>query len=99
MSRVIFLLCLVILGYLFCDAYLNIEIAASKNNTFTQIQKQEIDALQNIDSVKQLGKIHLDTIRRVQRNYSRKALINAGLLVGVILLQIILFSRRKIRKS
>ena len=86
-----------ILLYLFYDTFLNIEIAISKNNTFTQIQKKEIDAEENIDSVKQLGKKHLDTIRRIHRNYSNKALINSGLLVLVILLQIILFRRKQTR--
>jgi hypothetical protein len=97
MSRVIFLLSLGILLYLFYDSFLNIEIAISKNNAFTQIRKQEIDVVQNIDSVKQLGKTHLDTIRRVHRNYSRKALINTGLLIVVILFQIILFRRKQTR--
>lgn len=97
MSRVIFLLSLGILLYLFYDTFLNIEIAISKNNTFTQIQKKEIDAEENIDSVKQLGKKHLDTIRRIHRNYSSKALINSGLLVLVIFLQIILFRRKQTR--
>jgi hypothetical protein len=98
MSRVIFLLSLGILLFLFYDSFLNIEIAISKNNAFTQIRKQEIDVVQNIDSVKQLGKTHLDTIRRVHRNYSRKALINTGLLIVVILFQIILFRRKQTRR-
>jgi hypothetical protein len=97
MSRVIFLLSLGILLYFFYDSFLNIEIAISKNNAFTQMQKEEIDACQNIDSVKQLGKKYLDTIRRVHRNYSNKALINTGLLVVVILFQIILFCRMRTR--
>ena len=98
MSRVIFLLSLGILLYLFYDSFLNIEIAISKNNAFTQMQKEKIDASQNIDSVKQLGKKHLDTIRRVHRNYSNKALINTGLLIVVILFQIILFRRKQTRR-
>ena len=97
MSRVIFLLSLVILLYLFYDTFLSIEIAPSKNNAFTQIQKQEIDAVQNIDSVKQLGKKYLDTIRRAHKKYSGKALINTGLLFVLIIFQIILFCKKLTR--
>ncbi len=97
MNRVIFLLSLGILLYLFYDSFFNIEIAVSKNNAFTQIQKQEIDAAQNIDSVKQLGKKYLDTIRRIHKKYSGKALINTGLLFVLIIFQIIHFRKKLTR--
>ena len=84
---------------MFYYSFSNIEIAGSKNNTFTAIQKEQIDAIQNIDSVKQVSKNHLDTIRRIHLKYSDKALINSGLLFLALVIQIILFRRSQFNKS
>ena len=50
--------------------------AASKNEAFTSMQKAEVAAIQNIDRAKQKAKEYLDTIRRVHKKHSDKALIN-----------------------
>ena len=86
-----------ILLYLLADSFMHFDLAATKNNALTSMQKMQIDDLQSIDTVKQKAKNYLDTIRRVHREYSAQSVINFWLLVGLILIQTFLLSM-KLRK-
>ena len=93
MSRVLYILSLGIILYLLYNSFLQVEVAVSKNNTFTTVQKEEVDAVQNMDTVKQFAKNHLNTIRRVHRKYSNNAIINIGLLILAFIIQVLLFRK------
>ena len=80
-----------LLLYLLADSLMHFDLAASKNNAFTSMQKMEIDSTQNIDAVKLKAKGFLDTIRRVHKKYSDKSVINFWLIAGLIIIQIFLF--------
>lgn len=87
-----------VLLYLLVDAFVNIDFAFSKNNAYTSMQKMEIDSMHNIELVKEKGKSHLDTIRRVHRKYSDKSVVNFWLVTGLIFIQVFLFiNRRKLQ--
>lgn len=81
-----------IILFLLADSFTNFDLAATKNNAMTSMQKIEIDNLQSIDTAKQKAKDYLDTIRRVHRQYSAQSVINFWLLVGLILIQTVLLS-------
>jgi hypothetical protein len=80
-----------LLFYLLADSFMHFDLAASKNNAFTSMQKMEIDSIQSIATVKQKAKDHLDTIRRVHKKYSDESVINFWLLVVLIIIQTFLF--------
>jgi hypothetical protein len=80
-----------LLLYLLADSFLHFDFAASKNRAFTIMQKMEIDTIQSIATVKQKAKDHLDTIRRVHKEYSDNSVINFWVLVGLIIIQTFLF--------
>ena len=84
-----------LLLYLFVDSFMHFDFAASKNEAFTSMQKTEVDTIHNIDTVKQKAKDYLDTIRRVHKKHSDKAVINFWLLVGLILIQAFLFINKQ----
>ena len=84
-----------LLFYLLAVSFMHFDFAASKNEAYTWIQKSEIDAIQNIDTVKQKAKDYLDTIRRVHKKHSDKAAINFWLLVGLIIIQAFLFINKQ----
>lgn len=84
-----------LLLYLLADSFMHFDIAASKNEAFTSMQKTEVDAIQNIDTVKQKAKDYLDTIRRVHKKHSDNAVINFWLLVGLIIIQAFLFINKQ----
>ena len=84
-----------LLFYLLAGNFMNFDIAASKNDAFTSMQKSEVDSTQNIDTVKQKVKGYLDTIRRVHKKYSNKSVINFWLLVGLVIIQAFLFINKK----
>ena len=84
-----------LLFYLLADSFMHFDFAASKNEAFTSMQKTEVDAIQNIDTVKQKAKDYLDTIRRVHKKHSDKAVINFWLLVGFIIIQASLFINKQ----
>ena len=48
-----------ILLYLLADSFMHFDLAATKNNAMTSMQKMEIDNLQSIDTVKQKAKDYL----------------------------------------
>jgi hypothetical protein len=84
-----------LLFYLLADSFMHFDFAASKNEAFTSMQKKEVDAIQNIDTVKQKAQDYLDTIRRVHKKHSDKAVINFWLLVGLIIIQVFLFTNKQ----
>lgn len=83
------------LFYLLGDSFMHFDFAASKNNSFTSMQKMEVDSTQNIDTVKQKAKDYLDTIRRVHKKYSGKSVTNFWLLAGLIIIQAFLFFNKQ----
>ena len=74
---------------------MHFDFAASKNNAFTSMQKDEVDSTQNIYTVKQKAKDFLDTIRRVHKIYSDKSVINFWLLVGFVIIRVFLFINKQ----
>ncbi|MBG9378798.1 hypothetical protein I5907_21375 [Panacibacter sp. DH6] len=95
LKRVLQIVSFGLLFYLLADSFLHFDFVASKNEAFTSMQKTEIDATQNIDTVKQKAKDYLDTIRRVHRKHSDKAVINFWSLVGLIITQAFLFINKQ----
>lgn len=85
--------------YLLAGNFMNFDIAASKNDAFTSMQKSEVDSTQNIDTVKQKAKGYLDTIRRVHKKHSNKSVINFWLLVGLVIIQAFLFINKKTKTA
>ena len=80
-----------LLLYLLADSFMHFDFAASKNEAFTSMQKTEIETFQNIDTIKQKAKDYIDTIHRVHKKHSDKAVINFWMLVGLIIIQAFLF--------
>lgn len=83
---ILFILSLGLLTWLFIDCTFQLDIAATKNNGLTSMKKQEVDEMQNIDSVKTYAKSTLDIIRQSTRKNSEKATqrIWIILIVGII---------------
>ena len=69
-----------------------IDFAATKNNHLTAWQKAEIDAANNIDSVKLKAKQSLDIIRQDARNDSKVAIRSSRILTVILIIQIILLT-------
>jgi len=97
--KILHLISLGLLLYLLVDSFMHFDLAATKNNAMTSMQKMEIDNTQNIDTVKQKAKEYLDTIRRVHRQYSAQSVINFWVLVGLILIQTVLLSMKVMTNS
>ncbi len=94
--KVLHVVSLALLFYLLFDSFMNFDIAASKNNAITTMQKKQIDNTQNIDTLQQKAKQYLDTIRRNHQQHSAQAVINFWVLVGLIVIQtILLFMKRR----
>ena len=92
--KILNLVSLALLFYLLVDSFMHFDLAATKNNAMTSMQKMEIDSTQSIDTVKQKAKEYLDTIRRVHRQHSAQSVINFWLLIGLVLIQTFLLSRK-----
>jgi hypothetical protein len=92
--KILHLISLGLLLYLLVDSFIHFDLAATKNNAMTSMQKIEVDNTQNIDTVKQKAKESLDKIRRVHRQYSAQSVINFWVVVGLLLIQTILLSMR-----
>jgi hypothetical protein len=98
-KRTLLLISFGVLLYLLADNCMHIGFAESKNNTFTIMQKQQVDSASNIDNVKQIAKGHLDSIRNVHRKYSHKSVINFWLLILLIIIQLFLFVNKQSKKE
>jgi hypothetical protein len=88
-----------LLLYLLADSFMHFDFAASKNEAFTSMQKTEVDTIQNIDTAKQKAKDYLDTIRRVHKKHSDRAVINFWLLVGLFIIQAFLFINKHPKRA
>jgi glucose uptake protein GlcU len=98
-KKTLLLISLGLLLYLLADNFMHIDFAVSKNNAFTSMKKQEVDSASNIDTVKQIAKGYLDTIRNVHKKYSHKSVINFWLLALLIIIQVFLFVNKQSRKE
>ena len=58
---------------LLIECFLSFDFAASKNNAFNHMQKDEIEKIATIDSVKIKAKESLDEIRKIHRDNSNQA--------------------------
>jgi hypothetical protein len=92
--KILYLVSFGLLLYLLIDSFMHFDLAATKNNAMTSMQKMEIDSTQSIDTVKQKAKEYLDTIRRVHRQYSSQSVINSWALAGLLLIQTVLLSMK-----
>jgi hypothetical protein len=95
----LFLLSLVLLVFLFINNTFQIDIAATKNNGLTSIKKQEVDQMQNIDSVKNYTKYNLDIIRQNARTNSTIATKRMWLILALIVIQLLLWTKRILSKT
>ena len=75
---------------------MSFDFGASKSNALTYMQKNEIENMANIDSVKMKAKESLDVIREINRDNANVArwrfLLLISILIGIILLT---FNKRK----
>jgi hypothetical protein len=89
--KLLFILSLGILTWLFIDSTFRLDIAATKNDGLTNMKKQEVDQMQNIDSVKTYAKSTLDIIRQNRRKNSDIATKRIWLILIVGIIQLFLF--------
>ncbi len=73
----------------------NLDVAATKNNALTHSLKNEIDMLENVDSVKTITKNYLDVMKESRQHNSTIATKNIFGFSALILLQIIILFRQK----
>ena len=90
----LFILSLGLLVWLFIDSTFQLDIAATKNNGLTSMKKQEVDELQNIDSVKTYAKSTLDIIRQNTRTNSTIATKRIWLILILLVIQLFLWTKR-----
>jgi hypothetical protein len=88
--RIILTIVFLSIVLLLIECFLSFDFAASKNNAFTHMPKDEIEKMANIDSVKIKAKESLDIIRRIHRDNANQAswrfLLLIFILIGIILL-------------
>lgn len=63
------------------------------------MQKMEVDSTQNIETVKQMAKDHLDTIRQQFKKDSSRSVTTFWLLTGLIIIQVFLFINKQPKRS
>ena len=79
-----------LLTYLVFESFSEVDIAAAKNNGLAIRHKQQIESLNNMDSVKLEAKKWVDRNRQNSKKDSKAAILRIWILVAVILIQIIL---------
>jgi|SRR5215213_7087122 len=99
LNKAIQVLSLFLLLYLLADALSYMDFAASKNHALIVEEKKEIEAIQNIDSVKQKAEIYLDRTDQGRRDNSNRAIINFWLLCVLIFFQALLLFRNRINNT
>jgi hypothetical protein len=99
LNKAILVLSLFLLLYLLADALSYIDFAASKNHALIVAEEKEIEAIQNIDSIKQKTEIYLDRIDQGRRDNSSRSTINFWLLSVLIFSQVLLLSRNRINNT
>jgi hypothetical protein len=94
--RLILTIVFLLLALLLIESFLSFDFATSKNNAFTQMQKDEVEKMTNIDSVKIKAKDALDVIRKNHRDNDNIAgwrfFLIIGVIIGIILLT---FNKRR----
>jgi len=90
----LFILSLGLLVWLFIDSTYQLDIAATKNNGLTSMKKQEVDEMQNLDSVKTYAKSTLDIIRKNTRTNSAIATKRIWLILILLVIQLFLWTKR-----
>ena len=84
-----------LLVWLLIDNIFQLDIAATKNNGLTAMEKQKVDEMQNIDSVKSYAKSSLDKMRKNTSNNSLRATKRICLILTVIFIQLFLLTRKR----
>lgn len=69
-KTILFIISVGLLVWLLIDSTFQLDIAATKNDGLINSEKQKVDDLQNIDSVKIYAKLKLDVIRQNTRRNS-----------------------------
>ena len=94
--RVILTIVFLSVVLLLFECFLSFDFAASKNNAFTHTQKEEIEKMANIDSVKIKANESLDVIRQIHRDNENQAkwrlILVISILTGTIFLT---FNKRR----
>ena len=85
--------------YLFADAFMRFDIAATKNNGLAIERKLVIDKMQNIDSVKVKAKNEIDFNRQKVRDESRHAIMNIWILITLLLIQVFFCTKQTKRQK
>ena len=97
-NTLLFILSLGLLTWLFIDSTFQLDIAVTKNNGLTIMKKQEVDEMQNIDSVKIYAKSTLDIIRHNTIKNSETATKRIWLILIVAVMQLVLWINRTSKK-
>ncbi len=84
-----------LLVWLLIDNIFQLDIAATKNNGLTAMEKQKVDEMQSIDSVKTYAKSSLDKMRKNITNKSSLATKRIWLVLTVIFIQLFLLTRKR----
>ena len=95
--RTILMIMFVSIVSLLIECFLSFDFGTSKNDAFIHIQKDEIEKMVNIDSVKMKAKESFDEIRKIHnRDNANQAkwrlLLLISILIGTILLT---FNKKK----
>ena len=93
-KTLLFILTLGLLAWLFIDNVFQLDIAATKNNGLTSMKKQEVEEMQNIDSLKVYAKSTLDIIRQNTKRNSDLATKHILLLLTVIIILLFLWTSK-----
>jgi hypothetical protein len=84
-----------LLVWLLIDNIFQLDIGATKNNGLTAMEKQKVDEMQSIDSVKTYAKSSLDKMRKNVTNKSSLATKRIWLVLTVIFIQLFLLTRKR----
>ena len=94
-KTILFIISFGLLVWLLIDSTFQLDIAATKNNGLTSMKKQEVDEMQNIDSVISYAKSSLDKMRKNTSNNSLRATKRIWLILTVIFIQLFLLTRKR----
>jgi len=95
-KRLLFILSLGLIAWLFIESTSQLDIAATKNNGLTSMKKQEVEEIKNLDSVKAIAKTNFDIIRNNTKKNSDLASKRLWIIFAIGVLQlVILFKYRK----
>lgn len=98
LRRILFILTVGLLCWLFIDSVFELDIAAAKNDALTSMKKEGVEQMQNIDSVKSYAKSNLDIVRKNSKKKSHLAVRRIWVLSVLIISIIFLFGINTQRK-